>query len=144
MAFLVEDIPLLLLRFFAPMLGIVLAACAFLLLVRCWGACGNRLRRGFAGQEHVPPAQWVALSVVMAVCTLFSGKNTNGVQNVGMGNLFLLNPLYLFIRYFRKIVIEATVPTPQFHLLMLADALIAFGVGAWMYKKYNTEFLYYV
>lgn len=58
--------------------------------------------------------------------------------------LFLLNPMYLFIRYFRKIVIEATIPTPQFHLLMLADALLAFGVGAWMYKKYNTEFLYYV
>ena len=92
MAFLVEDIPLLLLKCFAPMLGIALAACAFLLLVHCWGACGNRLRRGFAGQEHVPPAQWVALSVVMAVCTLFSGKNTNGVKNVGMGNLFLFNP----------------------------------------------------
>lgn len=59
-------------------------------------------------------------------------------------NLFLLNPMYLFIRYFRKIVIEATIPTPQFHLLMLADALLAFGIGAWMYKKYNTEFLYYV
>lgn len=59
-------------------------------------------------------------------------------------NLFLLNPIYLFIRYFRKIVIDATIPTPQFHLLMIADALLAFGIGAWMYKKYNTEFLYYV
>jgi len=58
--------------------------------------------------------------------------------------LFLLNPVYLFIRYFRKIVIEATVPTLCFHLLMLADALIALGVGCWMYKKYNTRFLYYV
>lgn len=57
---------------------------------------------------------------------------------------FLLNPVYLFIRYFRKIVIEATIPTPQFHLLMLAYALGALGVGCWMYKKYNTEFLYYV
>ncbi len=59
-------------------------------------------------------------------------------------NLFLLNPIYLFIRYFRKIVIEATVPAPQMHFLMLADALIAFGIGAWMYKRYNTEFLYYI
>ena len=59
-------------------------------------------------------------------------------------NLFLLNPLYLFIRYFRKIVIDGAVPTLQFHLLMLADVLIVFAVGAWMYKKYNTEFLYYV
>ena len=59
-------------------------------------------------------------------------------------NLFLLNPIYLFIRYFRKIVIENTVPHPYFHLLMLADVCIALGLGCFMYKKYNTRFLYYV
>lgn len=59
-------------------------------------------------------------------------------------HLFLLNPVYLFIRYFRKIVIEATIPTVWFHLLMLADVAIVLGVGCWMYKKYNTRFLYYV
>ncbi|QAT44041.1 ABC transporter permease [Aminipila luticellarii] len=57
---------------------------------------------------------------------------------------FLLNPVYLYIRYFRKIVIDSDIPTPQFHLLAAAYALIAFGVGCWMYKKYNHEFLYYV
>lgn len=59
-------------------------------------------------------------------------------------NLFLLNPLYLFIRYFRKIVIEATVPSIWFHLLMLADVILSLGIGSWMYKKYNHRFLYYV
>ncbi len=59
-------------------------------------------------------------------------------------NLFLLNPLYLFIRYFRKIVLESTIPSLQFHLLLLADALIALGIGMWMYKRYNHEFLYYI
>ena len=59
-------------------------------------------------------------------------------------NLFLLNPVYLFIRYFRKIVIEATIPTVWFHLLMLADVIIVLGLGCLMYKKYNTRFLYYV
>ena len=58
--------------------------------------------------------------------------------------LFLLNPLYLFIRYFRKIVIEATIPTVWFHLLVLIDVAIVLGIGCWMYKKYNTRFLYYV
>lgn len=58
--------------------------------------------------------------------------------------LFLLNPIYLFIRYFRKIVIEATVPTVWFHLLMAADAFVALAIGCLMYKKYNTRFLYYV
>lgn len=59
-------------------------------------------------------------------------------------NLFLLNPVYLFIRYFRKIVIETTIPTVWFHLLMLADVAIVLGLGCWMYKKNNTKFLYYV
>lgn len=58
--------------------------------------------------------------------------------------LFLLNPLYLYIRYFRKIVIDGVIPTPQFHLLAAVYALAAFAVGAFMYKKYNHEFLYYV
>ena len=58
--------------------------------------------------------------------------------------LFLLNPVYLFIRYFRKIVIDSAIPSPLFHLLMLAYTLIALGIGCWMYKKYNTRFLYYV
>ena len=58
--------------------------------------------------------------------------------------LFLLNPVYLFIRYFRKIIIEATIPTVWFHLLMAADVVIVLGLGCFMYKKYNTKFLYYV
>lgn len=58
--------------------------------------------------------------------------------------LFLLNPVYLFIRYFRKIVIEAAVPTVWFHLLMAADVLIVITIGSFIYKKYNTRFLYYV
>ena len=59
-------------------------------------------------------------------------------------NLFLLNPIYLFIRYFRKIVIEGTIPTIWFHLLMAADVVIVLSIGCWMYKKYNHRFLYYV
>lgn len=59
-------------------------------------------------------------------------------------NAFLLNPVYLFIRYFRKIVIDGAIPSVWFHLLMLADVIIVFAVGCWMYKKYNQQFLYYV
>lgn len=58
--------------------------------------------------------------------------------------MFLLNPVFLFIQYFRKIVIAATIPSVWFHLLMLFDVLIVLGIGCWMYKKYNTKFLYYV
>lgn len=57
---------------------------------------------------------------------------------------FLLNPVYLFISYFRQIVMDASIPAAWFHLLMMADVLTALGIGCWMYKKYNTRFLYYV
>lgn len=69
--------------------------------------------------------------------------NIDGYSNT-VRNLFLLNPVYLFIRYFRKIVIEATIPALQFHLLMLADVIVVLSIGCWMYKKFNTRFLYYV
>lgn len=59
-------------------------------------------------------------------------------------NLYLLNPIYLFIRYFRKIVIDGTIPTLQFHLLIAAYSFAALGIGALMYKRNNHEFLYYV
>lgn len=59
-------------------------------------------------------------------------------------NLFLLNPLYLFIRYFRKIVIEAAIPSVWFHLLMAADVAIVMTAGCLIYKKNNTKFLYYI
>ncbi len=59
-------------------------------------------------------------------------------------SLFLLNPLYLFIRYFRSVIIENTVPDFRFHLLISVDVLVALGLGCWMYKKNNTKFLYYV
>lgn len=59
-------------------------------------------------------------------------------------SLFLLNPLYLFICYFRTIVLDGTIPSPGFHLLMAFDALAVLALGIWIYKKFDTEFLYYV
>lgn len=58
--------------------------------------------------------------------------------------LFYLNPVYVYIRYFRKIVIDGVIPQPSFHLLCAFYALVVLGLGCWMYKKYNHRFLYYV
>lgn len=59
-------------------------------------------------------------------------------------NLFLLNPVYVYIRYFRKIVIEGDIPSVWMHLVAAGYAVLAFGIGAWIYKKKNHSFLYYV
>lgn len=58
--------------------------------------------------------------------------------------LFYFNPVYHFIKYFREIVLNGTVPPFWFHLLLLCDVIFAVALGARMYKKYNTKFLYYV
>lgn len=58
--------------------------------------------------------------------------------------IFHLNPVYLFISYFRQIVLTGTVPALWFHLLMLAWTAVVGAIGAAMYRKYNHQFLYYV
>lgn len=83
----------------------------------------------------------IFLQLLMYMSAIFYSIDTYPVM---IRNVFLLNPVYLFIRYFRKIVIEAAVPSVWFHLLMLADVAIVLGLGCWIYKKYNTKFLYYV
>ena len=59
-------------------------------------------------------------------------------------SLFNLNPVYLFISYFRKVVIDGLVPDGEHHLLMLAFTLSAVALGAFVYKKSERKFLYYV
>ena len=58
--------------------------------------------------------------------------------------LFLCNPLYVYIHYFRIVVIDGNVPSLQFHFLCLFYAFAFLGIGAWFYKKYNHKFLYYM
>ena len=55
-----------------------------------------------------------------------------------------LNPVYLFITYFRQIVLHGVIPAAWFHLLILVFTAATAAVGGWMYKKYNHQFLYYV
>ena len=58
--------------------------------------------------------------------------------------LFYLNPIYVFITYFRTVVIDTMIPGQGLHLLILLYTSIAVLGGCAMYKKYNTRFLYYV
>ncbi|GHU76356.1 ABC transporter [Clostridia bacterium] len=58
--------------------------------------------------------------------------------------LFLLNPIYVYITYFRKIIINDAVPSLGFHLLAFGYAAVALLIGALIYKKQNFKFLYYI
>ncbi len=58
--------------------------------------------------------------------------------------LFYCNPVFVCITYFRSIILHNTVPDLWLHLLLAGYALVLFGIGGWVYKKYNYKFLYYV
>ncbi len=58
--------------------------------------------------------------------------------------LFLLNPIYCYIRFFRIAVIDGVMPPIGLTGLCVLYALLSIGVGALIYKKKNHQFLYYV
>ena len=58
--------------------------------------------------------------------------------------LFMLNPVYDYINYFRVVVIDGAIPSLTHHLLCAGFAIVFFAIGCGVYKKCNHEFLYYV
>lgn len=58
--------------------------------------------------------------------------------------LFLLNPVYCIIKYFRTIAIDGNIPSLQYHLLCAFYALFFFGMGCLIYKKRSKDFIYYL
>ncbi|MBS7526614.1 ABC transporter permease [Fusibacter paucivorans] len=83
----------------------------------------------------------IATQLIMWLSAIF--YSIDSYPQVGQ-NLFLLNPIYLFIRYIRKIVIEGQVPSVGFHLIMGGYTVLVLLLGFRMYKKNNHSFLYYV
>ena len=69
---------------------------------------------------------------------------TERFAELGVERLFLLNPIYVYIKYFRLTVIGGTIPSPAFHLLSAGYAAVAFIVGILFYRGFNDKFLYYV
>lgn len=58
--------------------------------------------------------------------------------------IFYCNPVYVYISYFREIIIGGQIPDLFVHVLALGYAIIAIVIGGWIYKRYNHKFLYYV
>lgn len=58
--------------------------------------------------------------------------------------LFLCNPVYCYIKYFRVVVLNGNIPGLAFHFLCAFYALFALAVGGVIYKKNNHKFLYYM
>lgn len=67
----------------------------------------------------------------------------NGYSPV-VQRLFLCNPVFCYIKYFRVVVIDGTIPGLAYHGLCALYALVVLGIGALVYKKNNHMFLYYM
>ena len=83
----------------------------------------------------------VFLRLLMYMSAIFYNVDNYSLR---VQRAFLLNPVYLFIKYFRLIIIDGSIPSLQYHLLMLAETAIVVTLGCISYKKNNTKFLYYV
>ena len=83
----------------------------------------------------------VFLRLLMYCSAIFYSVDNYSSQ---IQQVFLFNPVYLFIYYFRTILISGTVPTLGVHLTILAYTAGVLLIGSVMYKKLNTRFLYYV
>lgn len=58
--------------------------------------------------------------------------------------LFLINPVYAYIKFFRIIVIDGGIPSLSYFLLCGGYAAVALLLGIAIYKRYNNRFMYYV
>lgn len=58
--------------------------------------------------------------------------------------IFLINPIYVIIKYIRYVVIDGKIPSLAYHGLCALYALIVLLIGFRMYKKYNHQFVYYL
>lgn len=58
--------------------------------------------------------------------------------------LFLCNPIYVYIKYLRLIVIDGLVPSLPFNLLCCFYGLAALLLGFYLYKKLNHKIIYYI
>ena len=86
--------------------------------------------------------QYIYEIVTMLVMYLSAIFYTIDVFPVAIQRLFILNPIFTYIHYFRLIVLGGVIPTPAFHLVCAFYAIAALGVGIWLYKRLNHRFIF--
>lgn len=69
---------------------------------------------------------------------------TTDGYSVAVQRLFHLNPIYVYIKLFRTPVLNAALPSARVILLGVFYSLAALALGAFIYKRCDDKFLYYV
>lgn len=79
--------------------------------------------------------------ILMYMSAIFYPVDTFGPRTQ---MLFKMNPVFLYINYFRRVVMYAEIPSLRYHGAMLAVSILFVLVGYGIYRKCNHEFLYYM
>jgi len=58
--------------------------------------------------------------------------------------IFLANPIYVYIKFIRLVVLNQTLPSTEYFIMATGYAVIAFVLGMWIYHKNNQKFIFYV
>lgn len=61
-----------------------------------------------------------------------------------MQSLIQYNPMYVYISYFRSIIIDSSIPSLKMHIIGFVYPVVVLLIGAVIYKKQNYKFLYYI
>lgn len=83
----------------------------------------------------------IATQLIMWLSAIFYTTESFSFQ---MQTYYHLNPLYVYIAYFREVVLQGTIPSIELHVLSVLYAVGATNIGFYMYKRYNHDFLFYV
>ena len=83
----------------------------------------------------------VFLTLLMYLSAIFYNVDSFPVT---YQRLFLMNPVYCYIKFFRVAVIDGHMPSLVYTVLCFGYAILAVGIGIFIYHKKNHEFLYYV
>ena len=82
----------------------------------------------------------IFLTILNYMCAIFYTLDHFSAE---IQRLFLINPVYANIKYWRVVVLDGNIPSPEYHLLLACDALFFLAIGAYFYKHYNHRFIYY-
>ena len=79
--------------------------------------------------------------LLMYVSAIFYSLDAYSIQ---MQKMFYINPIYVYIKYFRTIILDSEIPSLTLHLLAIGYAAIVLVIGSIIYRKKNYKFLYYI
>ena len=110
-----------------------------------FGFVGTAMVSGIYGADSIELFDYLMFTLPLNMFTYSIGIAWL-VPDSGKGLTFksFLNPIFVYINYIREIILYGHIPSVTYHLYALIYALVILKIGAWMYKKYNYMFLYYI